>query len=188
MITYPWSTWCSNHHVWVLKNRKKVERRVSVHFNCSVVSNSLQSHGLHHARPPCPSPTPGVYSNSCPLSQRCHPTILSSIIPCPSHPQSFPASGSFLMSQIFPSGGQSIGVSALSISPSSERPGLISFRMDWLDLLTVPGTLKSLLQYHSSKASILWCSAFFTVQISRPYTTTGKTMALTRRTFVGSAF
>ena len=74
---------------------------------------------------------------------------------------------------------------SLSISPSNEHPGPISFRMDWLDLLAVQGTLKSLLQHHSSKASILWCSAFFTVQLSHPYTTTGKTIALTRRTFVG---
>ena len=74
---------------------------------------------------------------------------------------------------------------SFNISPSNERPGLISFRMDWLDLLTVQGTLKSLLQHHSSKASILWCSAFFTVQLSHPYMTTGKTIALTRRTFVG---
>ena len=73
----------------------------------------------------------------------------------------------------------------LSISPSNEHPGLISFRMDWLDLLAVQGTLKSLLQHHSSKASILWCSAFFTVQLSHPYMTTGKTIALTRHTFVG---
>ena len=74
--------------------------------------------------------------------------------------------------------------SSFNISPSNEQPGLISFRMDWLDLLAVQGTLKSLLQHHSSKASILWCSAFFTVQLSHPYTTTEKTIALTRRTFV----
>ena len=74
---------------------------------------------------------------------------------------------------------------SFNISPSNEHPGLISFRMDWLDLLTVQGTLKNLLQYHSSKASILQCSAFFTVQLSHPYTTTGKTRALTRQTFVG---
>ena len=74
---------------------------------------------------------------------------------------------------------------SFSISPSKEIPGLISFRMDWLDLLEVQGTLKSLLQHHSSKASILWCSAFFIVQHSHPYMTTGKTIALTRRTFVG---
>ena len=89
------------------------------------------------------------------------------------------------MSQLFPSGGQSVGVSASTISPSNEHPGLISFRMDWLDLLVVQGTLKSLLQHHSSKASILWCSAFFTVQPSHPYLITGKTIPLTRWTFVG---
>ena len=88
------------------------------------------------------------------------------------------------MSQLFASGGQRIGV-CFNISPSNEHTGLISFRMDWLDLLAVQGTLKSLLQHHSSKASILWCSAFFTVQLSHPYMTTGKTIAFTRRTFVG---
>ena len=89
------------------------------------------------------------------------------------------------MSQFFASGGQSIGVISFSISPSSEFAGLISFRMDWLDFLAVQGTLQSLLQHHSSKASILWCSAFFTVQLSYPYVTTGKTIALTRWTLVG---
>ena len=89
------------------------------------------------------------------------------------------------MSQLFASGGQSIGVSASAISPSNEHPGLISFRVVWLDLHAVQGTLKSLLQYHSSKASILRHSAFFTVQLSHPYMTTGKTTALTRWTFVG---
>ena len=89
------------------------------------------------------------------------------------------------MSQLFASGGQSIGVSASAISPSSEHPGLIYFRMDWLDLLAVQGTLKSLIQHHSSKASIHQCSACFMVQLSHPYMTTGKTIALTRWTFVG---
>ena len=84
----------------------------SVQFSCSVVSDSLQPHELQHTRPPCPSPTPGVYPDSCPLSQWCHPTISSSVIPFSSHPQSFPASGSFQMSQLFESDGQSIGVSA----------------------------------------------------------------------------
>ena len=84
----------------------------SVQFSCSVVSYSLRPHGLQHARPPCPSPTPGVYPNSCPLSWWCHPTISSSVIPFSSHLQSFPASGSFQMSQFFASGGQNIGVSA----------------------------------------------------------------------------
>ena len=156
----------------------------SVQFSHSVLSDSLWPHGLQHARPPYPSPTPRVYSNSCPLSWWCHPTISSSVIPFSSRLQSFPATGSFQMSQFFTSGGQSVWSFSFSISPSSEYSGLISFRMDWLDLLAVQGTLKSLLQHHSSKASILLHSAFFIVQLSHPYMTTGKTIALTRPTFV----
>ena len=279
------------------------------------MSNSLWPHWLPHARLLCPSLSPGVCSNSCSLSQWCHPTISSSLVPF-SCLQCFPASRSFPMSQFFASGGQNIGASAsvlpmnicswfplgltglisllskglsrvfsgttiqkhqffsaqpflwsvqfscsvvsdfatpwiaarqaslsitnswsslrltsiesvmpsshlilsrpllflppippsikvfsnestlhmrwpkywsfsFSIIPSKEHPWLISFRMDWLDLLAVQGTLKSLLQHHSSKASILWRSAFFTVQLSNPYMTTGKTIALTRRTLVG---
>ena len=149
----------------------------SVQFSHSVVSNSLRPHGLQHTRPPCPSPTPGAYLNSCPSHWWCHPTIPSSVIPF-SHFQSFPASGSFPISQFFASGCQSIGVSA-------STSGLMSFRMDWLDLLALQGTLKSLLQHHSSKASILQCSVFFIVQHSHPYMTKRKTIALSRRTFVG---
>ena len=94
---------------------------ISVQFSCSVVSDSLQPHGLQHTRPPCPSPTPRVYPNSCPLSQWCHPTISSSVIPF-SHLQSFPASGPFQMSQLFTSGSQSIGVSALaSVLPKNTQ-------------------------------------------------------------------
>ena len=140
------------------------------------------SDSLQHARPPWPSPAPGVYSNSCPLSWWYHPTIYSSVVPFSSCLQSFPASGSFQMSQSFPLGGQSIGVSA---SASNEHSGLISFRIDWLDLLAVHGTLKSLLQHHSTKAAILRCSVFFIVQISHTYMTTGKIIALNRQTFVG---
>ena len=147
----------------------------SVQFSCSVVSDSLRPHESQHARPPCPSPTARVYSNSCPSSWWCHPAISSSVVPLSSCPQSLPASGSFPMSQLFPWGGQSIGVSSFSISPSNEHPGLISFRMDWLDLLALQGTLKSLLQHHSWKASIFWHSAFFTAQLSHPYMTTGTT-------------
>ena len=99
------------------------------------MSDSLRPQGLKHTRPPCLSPTPGIYSNSCPLSQWCHPTISPSVIPFSSCLHSFPASGSFQMSQFFTSGGQRIGVFSFSISPSSEYSGLISFRMDWLDLL-----------------------------------------------------
>ena len=282
------------------------------------MSNSLRPHEPQHARPPCPSPTPGVHPNPCPLSQWCHPTISSSVVPFSSCLQSFPASGSFQMSQLFASGGQSIGTGSLAennsgktawlagarchsravldislpsetfdnlssfrklqlhnlycsvrfshsvmsdslhefpwiaahqaslsitnswsslklrsiesvmpsshlilccplfllpptppsirvfsnestlhmrwpkywsfsfnISPSNEYSGLISFRMNWLDLLVVQGTLKSLLQHHSSKASILWLSALFMVRLSHSYMTTGKTIALTRQTFVG---
>ena len=148
------------------------------------MSDSLWPHELQHTSLPCPSLSPGVHSDSCPLSQWCHPTISSFFTPVSSCPQSFPASGSFPMSQLFASGGQSIGVSASNISPSNEHPGLISFRMNWLDLLAVQRTLKSILQHHGSKASILRHSAFFIVQLSHPYMTTGKTIALTRWTFV----
>ena len=137
----------------------------SVQFSCSVMSDSLRPHEPQHARPPCPSPTPGVHPNSHPSSQWCHPAISSSVVPFSSCPQSLPASGSFHMSQLFTPGGQSIGSFSFSISPSNEHSGLISFRMDWLDLLAVQGTLKSLLQHHSSKALILLCSAFFMVQL-----------------------
>ena len=157
----------------------------SVQFSLSVVSNSMQPHGLQHTRLPCLSPTPGACSNSCPSSRWCHPTISSSINCFSSCLQSFPASGSFPMTQFFASGGQSIGVSSFSISPSNEYSGLISLRMDCSDLLGVQGALKSLLQHHNSKASILQCSTFFIVQLSHPYMTTGKTIALTRWTFVG---
>ena len=156
----------------------------SVQFSRSVVSNSLRPHESQHARPPCPLPIPGVYSNSCPSSRWYHPVISSSVTPFSSCPKSLPASRSFPMSQLFAWGCQSIGFS-FSISPSNEHPGLISFRMDWLDLLEVQGTLKSLLQHHSSKASIFRHSTFFTAQLSHPYMTTGKTIALTRWTFVG---
>ena len=108
----------------------------------------------------------------------------SSVIPFSSCLQSFTASGSFQMSHIFESSGQSIGALA-SACPSNEYSGLISFRMDWLDLLAVQGTLKSLLKHHSSKASVLQCSAFFMVQPSHPCMTTGKTIALTRQSFAG---
>ena len=114
----------------------------------------------------------------------CHPTISYSVVPFSSHLQSFQASGSFPMSQFFSSGGQRIGVFSFSISPSNEYSGPISFRIDRLDLPAVQGTLKSLLQQHSSKASVS-CSAFLILQLLHPLTTIGKTIALTRQTFVG---
>ena len=148
------------------------------------MSDSLGSHELQHTRPLCPSPPPRVHQNSSPLSQWCHPTISS-------------CRCLLLLASIFPSIRVFSNESALhirwpkywsfsfNISPYNEHPGLI-FRMDyWLVLLAVQGTLKSLLQHHSSKASILQHSAFFIVQLSHPYMTTGKTIALTRWTFVG---
>ena len=164
---------------WIFIGRTNAK----VQFSCSVLSDSLRPHEPQHTRVCCPSPTPGVHPNSCPLSRWCHPTISSSVIPFSSCPQSFPASGSFPMSQLFASGGQSTGASA-STSALPMKTGLISFRMDWLDLLAVQGTLKSLLQHHSSKTSVLRCSDFFIVQLSHPYMTTGKTIALTRQTLV----
>ena len=134
-------------------------------------------------RLPCPSPSPGVCSNSCPLNQWCHATTTSSVIPFSSCLQSFPASGSFLMSQLFASGGQSTGASVSASVLPLYYSGLISFRIDWFDLLAGQETLKSLLQHHSSKASIRGCSAFM-AQLSHPYTITGKTIALTIWTFV----
>ena len=143
------------------------------------MSDSLRSHGLQHARPPCPSSTPRVYSNSCPLSRWCHPIIPSSVVPFSSCFQSFWISESFPISPFFTSRWPKYWSFSLNISPSDEYSGLISFRMDWLDFLAVQETLKSLLQHHSLKGSILPCSAFFMVQLSHPYMTTGKTIALT---------
>ena len=145
----------------------------SVQFSGSVMSDSLQPYWLQHARLPYPSPTPRTCSNSCPSSQWCHPTVSASVVPF-SCLQSFPATGSFLMSQFFyirwPKDW------SFNISPSNEYSRLISFRMDWLDVLAVQGTLKSLLQHHNSTASILQPSAFFIVQLSHPYMSTGITI------------
>ena len=157
----------------------------SVQFSHSVVFDSLWPRESKDTRPPCPSPTPGVHSNSCPSSQWCHPAISSSVIPFSSCPQSSPSIRVFSNESTLHMRWPKYWSFSLSISPSNKHPGLISFRMDWLDLLAVQGTLKSLLQHHSSKASILQHSAFLTVQFSHPYMTTGKTIALTRRTFVG---
>ena len=149
------------------------------------MSDSLWPRGLQHARPPCPSPSPGVNSNSCPLSRWCHPTVASSVVPFSCF-QSFPASGSFQMSQFFASGDQSIGVSvSASVLPMNIQDWFPLGLTDWLDLLAVQGHFKSLLQHHSSKASTLQLSAFSTVHLSHPYMTTGKNIALTRQTFVG---
>ena len=147
---------------------RKCAELLSLLFSHFIVSDCLRPLGLQHTKLPSPSPSPRICSNSCPLSQRCHPTISSSVIPF-SCLQSFPTSGSFPVSQLFTSGSQSIGASASASSLSNEYSRLISFRMDWFDLLAVQGTLKSLHQHHSLKASILWCSAFFMVQLSHLY-------------------
>ena len=139
---------------------------ISTQFSHSIVSNSLRPHELQHARPPCPSPTPRVHPNPCPLCWWCHPAISSYVVPFSSCLQSFPTSGSFPMNQVAKIS-EFLHIRwpkywsfSFNISPSNEHPRLISFMMDWLDLLAVQGTLKSLLQHHSSKASILQHSAF----------------------------
>ena len=155
----------------------------SVQFNHSLTSNSLQPHGLQHTRLPCPSPSPGACSNSCRLVMLsnhfilCHPLLLLPSI----FPSTWVFSGESFLCMRRPEYWSFI----FTISPSNEYSGLISFRMDWFDLLAVQGTLKSLLQHHSSKASILQHSVFFIVQLSHPYMTIGKTIALPRQTFVG---
>ena len=168
---------------WPLKSHLSLSSSVisSVH---SVMSNSLQPHGLQHTRLPCPSPNPRVYTNSHPLIRWWHLNSSSSVVPFSSSLQSFPVAGSFSMSQFFTLGDQITG-NDFSISPSNEHSGLISFRIDGLDLLAVQGTLKSLHQHHSSKTSILWHSSFFVIQLSHPYMTTGKNRAWTRQIFVG---
>ena len=157
----------------------------NVQFSHLVVTDSLWPHGVQHTRLPCPLPTPGIYPKWCPLSHWCHPTISPSAITFSSRLQSFPASGSLPINQFFASGLPKYWSFSFSISPSNEYSRLISFRIDWFDVLEVQGTLKSLLQHHSSKASILRHSAFFIVQLSHPYMSTGKTIALTRWAFVG---
>ena len=147
------------------------------------MSHSLRPHRLQLARLPCPSLSPGACSNSGPLSWWCHPTISSSVIPFSSCLQSFPTSGSYESALLIR--WPKYWSFSFSISPSSEYSGLISFRTDQFDLLAVQGTLKSFLQHHNLKASILRCSAFFMGQLSHPHMITGKTIALTRWTFVG---
>ena len=157
----------------------------SVQFSHSVVSNSLQPHEFtaHQASLSITnsrsSPKLTCIESVMPSSHLilCHPLLLLPPIP--------PSIRVFSNESILHMRWPKYWSFSLSISPSNEHPGLISFRMDWLDLLAVQGTLKSLLQHHSSKASVLQCSAFFTVQLSHPYVTSGKTMALTRWTFVG---
>ena len=143
-------------------------------------SNPLQPHRLQHTRLPCPSPTPGVYSNSCPLSRWWHWTISSSVIPFSCH-----LSQHWGLFQWLGSSHQMAKGFSFSIGSSNEYSELISFRIDWFGLLAIQGTVKSLLQHHNLKASILRHSAFFVVQLSHPYMTTGRTTALTIQIFVG---
>ena len=158
---------------------------IGVPFSHSVVSNSLRPHGLQHTRFPCPSPTPGTYSKLMNIKLVmpsnhlivCHPLLLL--------PSIFPSIRVFSNESALRIRRPKYWGFSFNISPSNEHSGLSSYRMDWLDLLAVQGTLKSLLQHHSSKASILWHSAFFTVQLSFLYMTTGKSIALTRWTLVG---
>ena len=167
---------------WEISDNTSWHRAEERIFQFSSVTQScptLWPHEPQHAMPPYPSPTPGVHPNSCPLSQSCHPTISSSVVPFSSCLQSLPASGSFQMNQLFTSSGQSIGVSSSTfVLPMNTQ--------DWSPLGWTSWilTLKSLLQHHSSKASVLLLSTFFIVQLSHPYMTTGKTIALTRWTFV----
>ena len=152
-------------------------------FICSVVSDSWLPNWLQHARPPCPSPTPRARSNSCPSKSVMPSNLLilcRSLLLLPSIPPSIRV---FSNESVLHIRWPKYWSFSFSISPSSEYSGLISFRMDWLDLLAVQGTLKSFLQHHSSKASILWHLAFFMVQLLHPYMTNGKTIALILQTF-----
>ena len=155
-----------------------------VQFSSSVMSNSLQSQGLQHTRPPCPSPTPGVCSNSCPLTRWCHPTISSSVVLFSSCLQSFPASGSFPMSQFFPSGGQRTGVSAsASVLPMKIQDW---FPLGWTGWISLQSKRLSRVSSNTTvqKNQFFSTQPKFIVQLSHPYMTTRKTIALTRWTFV----
>ena len=156
------------------------------------MSNSLRHHELQHSRLPCPLPSPRVCSNSCPLSWWCYLTVSSTAAPIPLLPSVFPSlrifsSGSaFSLFQWVGSSHQVAKVLELQLQPQSFQWifRVDFFSIDWFDLLAVQGTLKSLLQHHNLKASNLWCLAFFRVQLSHLYMTTGKTIALTIWTFV----
>ena len=177
------------HSQYFLDQRKRYLLRVSLHFlsyysiqfSRSVVSDSLRPHEPQHARPPCPSPAPRVYLNSCPSSRWCHPAISSSVIPVSSCPQSLPASGSFPMSQFFACGGQSIGVSAsTSVLPMNIQDW---FPLRWTGWISLQS--KGLSTVFSN--TTVQKHQFFSAQLSSQSNslTTGKTIALTRRTFVG---
>ena len=154
------------------------------------MSDSVWPHGLQHTRLPCPSLPPRVCSNACPLSQWCHPTVSSSVASFPSCTQSFPASGSFPVSWLIITRWSEDWSFSFSISPSSEYSGLISFRVDWFDLLVLKGlsrifssTIVRKHQFFSTQPS-LWTNFLYSPALSRLYMTTGKIIALTKQTFV----
>ena len=138
----------------------------SVQFSRSVMSDSVRPHESQHASPPCPSPTPGVHSDSRPSSQSCHPAISSSVAPFSSCPQSLPAAEYFPDESTLHVRWPKYWSFSFTISLSNDYSGLISFKIDGFNLHAVPGTLKSLLQHHDWKASVLWCSAFLMLQLS----------------------
>ena len=164
---------------------KKIKNRNNFgQFSHLVVSDSFWPNEPQHARPPCPSPTPGAYSNSCPLSWWCHPNISSSVVPFSPCPQSFPASGSFPVSQFFASSSQSIEDSAsASVLPMDIRDW---FPLGWTGWITLQskGLSRAFSITTVQKHQLFWCSTFFVVQLSHPHMTTGKTIVLIRRTFV----
>ena len=166
----------------------ELEKSSSLYESQVQVSHSvmptLRPHGLQHAGLHCPSPTRGACSNSCPSIRWCYPTILSSLVPFSSCLQSSQHHGLF---KWVISSHQVAKVLEFQLQHQSFQWIFRTdfFRIDWFDLLAIQGTLRRLLQHHSSKASILWCSAFLIAQLSHPYMTTGKTIALTRQTFVG---
>ena len=152
----------------------------SVQFSHWVMFNSLWPHGLQHTRFPCPSPSPRACSNSCPSSRWCYPTTLSSVIPSPPAFNLSQHQGLFQWVSFSHQVATVLEFWNWNISPSNEYSGLISFRIDCFNLLAAQGTLKSLLQHHSSKVSVLRHSVFLMIQLSNPYMTNGKTIALTR--------
>ena len=181
-VTFVVTTWYLLRHVWSAGFIKA--KRCSVQFSRSVVSDSLQPHISQHTRPPCPSPTPGVHSDSCPSSPWCHLVISSSVVPFSSCPQSLPASESFPVSQLFAWGGQSTGVSASASFPPkksqvwspSEWTGWISLQSEGLSRVFSNTTVQK---------RQLFCAQLSLWSTSHPYMTTGKTVGLTRWTFVG---
>ena len=149
------------------KHMERCPASLIIQFSCPAVSASLWYHGLQDTRLPCPSPAPGAGSNSRPSRQWCHPTISSSVVPFSSCLQSFTPSGFFSKESLLCIRWPKYWSFSFSIGPSNEYSGLTSFRIDWFDPPAVQGALKSILQHPSSKASILWCSAVFSLLVIR---------------------